>query len=587
VDLLYFVLFISILIFIHEFGHFAFAKLFGVKVMTFSIGFGPKVLKVRGKETEYCVGVLPFGGFVKMLEEGKAEQPILPEEKHRTFEAQPLWKRVVIVLAGPAMNLIFPVALYTSVYLEDKEFLPPTVGTVFAGKPADGKLFPGDVITQIDGEAVHSFPDVQKAFAKHVGAPLRVSVERDGKPVDVTLTPNDEVEVVEPSELELYEHVGRVGISPTFASPVIGIPRTDSPAWRAGLRTFDRITAVNGRKVETFVELVRMLSQNRGDNVVLTYVRPASVVHELFDFAVLETGIASLSPRPRVEGAVVREGDPEGRAKDVFDRVGIESVEMYVAFVPDGSSEHKMGLRPGDRVTHLDGIPQVMWKVDRARGGGHSVEDNTLVGSLLRQPNDVHELVWTRDGARMSGTFQLRKERWDDELGQHYERYVFRTTHWLPRAASRLVPNPHPLAYAVRRGFEETMNAIKFIVVGFVRIAQGKVSLATVSGPITLYDVAGDAGARGTTYFVWAMAVTSVNLGLINLLPIPVLDGGHLLLFFIEWVRRRPVSVRARALSSLFGISVLAVLMLVAFKNDVSRKWSWDTIVVQIKEAVN
>src|SRR5205814_513023 len=118
VDLLYFVLFISILIFIHEFGHFAFAKLFGVKVLTFSIGFGPKVLKVRGKETEYCIGVLPFGGFVKMLEEGKAEQPILPEEKHRTFEAQPLWKRVVIVLAGPAMNLVFPVALYTSVYLE-------------------------------------------------------------------------------------------------------------------------------------------------------------------------------------------------------------------------------------------------------------------------------------------------------------------------------------------------------------------------------------------------------------------------------------------------------------------------------------
>jgi regulator of sigma E protease len=585
VDLLYFVLFISILIFIHEFGHFAFAKLFGVKVLTFSIGFGPKILKVRGKETEYCIGVLPFGGFVKMLEEGKAEDPILPEEKHRTFEAQPLWKRVVIALAGPAMNLIFPVALYTSVYLEDKEFLPATVGAVFPGKPADGKLFPGDVITAIEGESVQSFPEVQKAFAKRAGTPLRVTIDRDGKSADVTVTPTDEVEVVEPSELELYEHVGRVGIAPTFAAPVIGIPRTDSPAWRAGLRTFDRITAVNGRKVETLTELVRILSQNRGDNVVLTYVRPVAVTQALFDFAVLETGIASLSPRPRQEGAVVRDGDPEGRAKDVFDRVGVESVEMYVAFVPEGSSEHKMGLRAGDRITHLDGVLQRMWKVERR--GGHSVDDTSMVGSLLREPNRTHELVWTREGERMSGTFQLRKERWDDELGQHYERYVFRTTHWQPRAPSKLVPNPHPLAYSLRRGFEETMNAIKFIVVGFVRIAQGRVSLASVSGPITLYDIAGDAGARGTTYFVWAMAVTSVNLGLLNLLPIPVLDGGHLLLFFIEWVRQRPVSVRARALSSLFGISVLAVLMLVAFKNDVSRKWNWDTVVLQIKEAVN
>ena len=96
-DLLYFVLFVSILIFIHEFGHFAFAKLFGVKVLTFSIGFGPKVLKVRGKETEYCIGLLPFGGFVKMLEEGKVREAILPEERHRTFESQALWKRVVIV----------------------------------------------------------------------------------------------------------------------------------------------------------------------------------------------------------------------------------------------------------------------------------------------------------------------------------------------------------------------------------------------------------------------------------------------------------------------------------------------------------
>jgi regulator of sigma E protease len=588
VDLLYFILFISILIFIHEFGHFAFAKLFGVKVLTFSIGFGPKVLKVRGKETEYCVGILPFGGFVKMLEEGKAEQPILPEEKYRTFEAQPLWKRVVIVLAGPAMNLVFPIALYTSVYLEDKEFLPPTVGAVFPGKPADGKLFAGDVITAIEGEPVQSFPEVQKAFAKKAGVPMRVTIDRDGKSVDVSMTPSDEIEVVEPSELELYEHVGRVGIAPTFATPVIGIPRTDSPAWRAGLRTFDRITAVNGRKVESFVELQKVLSQNRGDNVVLTYVRPVAVpqgLGSLCDFAVLETGIASLAPRPRQEGAVVREGDPEGRAKDVFDRTGIEGVEMYVAFVPEGSSEHKMGLRAGDRITHLDGVAQRMWKVERR--GGHAVDDTTMVGMLLREPNRVHELVWTRDGERMSGTFQLRKERWDDELGQNYERYVFRTTHWQPRAPGKLVPNPHPVVYAVRRGFEETLNAIKFIVVGFVRIAQGRVSLATVSGPITLYDVAGDAGAKGTTYFVWAMAVTSVNLGLINLLPIPVLDGGHLLLFFIEWVRRRPVSVRARALSSLFGMSVLIVLMLVAFKNDVSRKWHWDAIVVQVREIVN
>ena len=585
-DLAYFVLFVSILIFIHEFGHFAFAKLFGVKVLTFSIGFGPKLLKVRGKETEYCLALFPFGGFVKMLEAGKAEQPILPEERHRTFEAQALWKRIVIVLAGPAMNLVFPVVLYTSVYLDDKEFLPPSVGAVFPGKPADGKLFPGDVITAIDGDAVQSFPDVQKAFAKRAGTPLRVTVERDGKTASVTVTPANETEVVEPSELELFEHVGRVGISPTFAAPVIGVPRTDSPAWRSGLRTFDRITAVNGRKAESFVDLVRMLAQNKGDNVVLTYVRPVSAqsaLGGLGDVAVLEPGIAPLAPKPCEEGAALKDGDPDGRAKDVLDRTGIESAEMYAAFVPEGSSEWQAGLRAGDRITHVDGTPQRMWKVDLR--GGQILDDTTMVGQLLHDPNGVHELVWTRVGIRMSRTFQLRKERWDDELGQHYERYVFRTTHWMPRAPATLVPNPHPLLYAVRRGFEETKSAIKVITVGFFRIAQGRASIATVGGPITLYDIAGDAGARGTTYFVWAMAVTSVNLGLVNLLPIPVLDGGHLVLLLLEWVRRKPIGLRARELSSLLGMSVLVLLMLVAFKNDVSRKWN--DIRAQVHEIVN
>jgi regulator of sigma E protease len=297
--------------------------------------------------------------------------------------------------------------------------------------------------------------------------------------------------------------------------------------------------------------------------------------------AVLETGIASLSPRPRAEGAIAHDNDPDYRIKDMNERAGIESAEMYVAFVPEGSSEWRAGLRAGDRITHLDGVPQLMWKVDRPRG--HALDDTTLVGRLLSEPTKMHELVWTRDGERMSGAFRVRQERWKDEFGQPYERYVFRTTHWMPRAPSKLVPNPHLFSYALKRGAVETKNAIKFIVVGFVRIIQGRVGIGAVSGPITLYEVAGDAGARGARDFVWAMAVTSVNLGIINLLPIPVLDGGHLLIFLLEWLRRKPVSLRARELSSLVGISVLVVLMLVAFKNDVTRKWG-DVIVLQVRD---
>src|SRR5690349_21867547 len=113
-DVVYFVVLVSSLIFVHELGHFLFAKAFGVKVLTFSLGFGPKILKLRGRETEYCISLIPLGGYVKMLEASKTDI-VLPEDRRRTFESLPIYKRTVIALAGPMMNLLFPVLLYFAV----------------------------------------------------------------------------------------------------------------------------------------------------------------------------------------------------------------------------------------------------------------------------------------------------------------------------------------------------------------------------------------------------------------------------------------------------------------------------------------
>lgn len=568
-DLLYFVTFVSVLIFIHEAGHFAFAKIFGVKVLTFSIGFGPKIVKIRGRETEYCIGILPFGGFVKMLEEGKSTEAILPEDRTRTFESQKLWKRIVIVLAGPGMNILFPILLYTSVFYEDRDFLSPVVGQVIPGKPADGKLMPEDRIVSIDGKAVASFPEVQDAIAKRAGKTVRIVVSRDGAETDVDLKPAEEIEELEPLELEMVQKVARIGISPTFSAPVIGVPRTDTPAYRAGLRTFDRVTSVNGRKIDRFVDLVRILTKSRGDTLTITYMRPVRAEPGLFEVAVMDMGVATLTPLPR-EDMGTHVDDWAARERDVVTRTGIEASDMYVAFVPEGSSEWRAGLRAGDRIIALDGEPQRLFV--------------GMKTALLHDAARTHELVWTREGERKSGTFQLRKEEWQDEVGQSYARYVFRTTHWVPKAKDETVPNDNRLFYALRKGFEETLAVVRFIGVGFLRVTQGRVSLATVSGPITLYDVAGQAGAKGTRYFVWAMAITSVNLGLINLLPIPVLDGGHLVFFVLEGIRRKPLSLRTREIASLVGMSVLVLLMTLAFKNDVARKW--DTIKAHAKELV-
>jgi len=177
-DLLYFVILISALIFVHELGHYAWAKIFGVKVITFSLGFGPKILRLRGKETEYCIGLIPLGGFVKMLEESKAE-PVLPEDRKRTFESQALWKRVVIVFAGPIMNLIFPVVLYFSVFVGERNFLPPTIGVVLPGHAADGKLLAGDRILAVDGEEIGTYAELSRAVQKSPGRELNLKVFRN------------------------------------------------------------------------------------------------------------------------------------------------------------------------------------------------------------------------------------------------------------------------------------------------------------------------------------------------------------------------------------------------------------------------
>ena len=144
--------------------------------------------------------------------------------------------------------------------------------------------------------------------------------------------------------------------------------------------------------------------------------------------------------------------------------------------------------------------------------------------------------------------------------------------------------SPHRVRHALARAVEETYEVAQFSVVGVVRIIEGKVSISTLGGPITVYDVVGEESRKGVAYFVWAMALISINLGLLNLLPIPVLDGGHLIFFAFEALLRRPLPLRFREIASLVGMLLLLGLMGVAFKNDLDRRW--DVIGAQVKELV-
>jgi regulator of sigma E protease len=568
-DLLYFIILISSLIFVHELGHFLFAKLFGVKVLTFSLGFGPKLLKLRGRETEYCIGILPLGGYVKMLESSKTDI-VLPEDRHRTFEALPLYKRVVVVLAGPVMNLVFPVILYFSVFISDGPFLPPTVGGVLPGHPAAGLLRPGDRIMSVDGQDVGTFDEVKRLIGRSPGKLIQFKVFRDNKHVDVEVQA-DEVfgaegfdsgpTAMQYRDLGIYQRIGSVGIESSAPAPVIGVPDPGSPAHRAGLRTFDVITHIGGKPIRRFMDLELELDSNHGETVPVTYFRPVSVPDALGGLgstAVYEAGVVALTPN--------------STGVDLLERTGIELAELYVSDLAQDSPLYAAGLRVGDRLLSLDDKPLPAWSSFKER--------------VWRERDQPHQIEWksSRDGRERSGEFRIHREEFVDDHGQAFNLYRFRIQHWIPLAPEEFVEHPRPIQYALQKAVEETVEVTRFILVMLVRTVQGKVSLDSLSGPITVYEVAGEEGRKGTDYFVWVMALISINLGLLNLLPVPVLDGGHLMFFTVEALLRRPIPLRIREVAHLIGLMAIVFLMAVAFKNDVERRW--DVIRGHVRELI-
>jgi regulator of sigma E protease len=484
-------------------------------------------------------------------------------------------KRIIVVLAGPAMSLVFPILLYFSVFVADGPFLPPTVGVVLPGHPADGNLLPGDRIMAINGQDVGTFDEVKRIVAKNPAKPLLFKVFRNNRHVDVEIT---SAEVIEKRELEIFERVGTIGVQPSAPAPVIGVADAASPAFRAGLRTFDVVTQIAGKNVRRYMDLEAELQKNLGETVPVAYLRPVSVPDALAGLATLavyEAGVVALTPNPT--GA------------DLVSRTGIELADLYAAVVPEDSYLYKAGLRVGDKLLSLDEKVMPAW--------------STFVDQLQFEPDRPHrfEFFASREGRVRSGTFQVRRENFTDEHGQTFAKYFLpcgswanraplqvgmcsasSVQQWLPLAIEERVEHPAPVRYALQKAVEETLDVTRFILVGLYRLAQGRMSLDSLSGPITIYEMAGEEGRKGPDYFIWVMALISINLGLLNLLPIPVLDGGHLMFFAVEALLRRPLPLRLREVAHLVGMAIVIGLMAIAFKNDVEKRW--DVIVGQVSE---
>lgn len=539
VSVLYFLLMIGVLVTVHELGHFLAAKAVGVKVLSFSLGFGPALLRFTGRETEYRVGAIPLGGYVKLLGEDPRER-VAEEDRDRSFAQKSLPARLAVVLAGPAANLLCPLLIYFAVFLSRTEVPAAVIGDVLAGGPAAAAgVRPGDRVLEINGSRVSTWEDLESAVDAGAGSMLRFTLERDGKRSYSYITPRDHVLRNRRGE---HSRQGLVGVVQAPFAPVIGVLDAGSPAARAGLRTGDILIAVDGRPTPSYAALERELDR-AGPRMQIAYLRPKDS----------GLGFARLS----LAGGGIADVLVERRRP-----LGIARGELFVAGVEPGSPADRAGLLPGDLLDSLDGEPADNWLL--------------FEQALLATPEAAHRVVWKRGRPRggvelheAAVTQEKRKVR--DEYGGEHEEIVFGVDSCLRPGAPRMVPIDDRVAWAASHAVTRTTETIGLMARGLLALAGGRLPGESVGGPIMVFHMASVSGAQGVEPFLLMVALISINLGLINLLPIPVLDGGQLVVFAVEAVRRRRLSARAREGVVLAGLVVIVSLTILALRNDIVR----------------
>ena len=271
-NLLAFVIVLGFLIFAHESGHFMFAKLFRVRVLVFSFGFGKRLFGFRKGDTDYRVSLIPLGGYVRMA--GDSPEENVPGNADE-FLSKPKWQRFLILVAGPAMNVFIAIAFMAGLAMVGTEQLvtKPILGEVLPGKPVDkAGLKTGDRIVRMNGEAIDDFDDIRMIVSMNAGTPLRVVYQRDGVVRETTFTPERENGEFGP--------VGRAGVFPMI-EPVVGRVEPDSPAEKAGVRAGDRIVQVNGKPVTEMTDYAVVARAAKNAPITLELQRGTALVRAI------------------------------------------------------------------------------------------------------------------------------------------------------------------------------------------------------------------------------------------------------------------------------------------------------------------
>ena len=333
--------------------------------------------------------------------------------------------------------------------------------------------------------------------------------------------------------------------APTNRPAVVGVP-PGSPAEQAGLKTFDRILSINGVAIPDEAALNEQLAKMEG-TLELTLQRLEPVAAGVVAGHVPSVRTVKLQKQPGAEG---------------FAALGAQPADMYVGIVFPGSPAEKAGLRVGDQLVSLNGEPLDSFNVLATR-----------LSTLKEQP---FKLGWrSADGQVRTETIAQASRTSKDDMGQESSRLELGVRPWLPSAADVLPTDKVTVTLGVGEALREAATVVPKIVGQMVKVIgglfTGQVSHKTLGGPVMMYQLASKSAEQGLDSFLHLMAIISINLGVMNLLPIPILDGFHLLAAFWEGIRRRPIPVRVREVANVVGLVLLMALMGMALINDITR----------------
>ena len=448
-NLIWFIVAISILVAIHEYGHYIVGRWTGMKVLRFSIGFGKPIwTRVSGKDkTEYCISAIPLGGYVKFLD-GR-DGPVDAADEGRAFNQRPIASRIAVLLAGPLFNFMFAIVAYWALFINGVPTLTPAVGDVDSGSYAEraGLEF-GDKIIAVGDVDVVDWESALVAMLDQMVASGRIPLQlqrSDGQQRStLIIVGEDATRLTEPGLL--FDGLGfrplqLRAVIDNFPA-VIGGLIDDGAAKQAGLEVGDRIVLIDGESIENHGDLTEVVSARANETVMLSFVR----------------------------GGATR------------------SLELTIGI--DNSGEVSRGL----------------------------------LG--VQSSGDISEY------------YSLRK---------------------------------YGPIESVSAAMQRTWASSIFTVRMLGRMITGDISIKNISGPINIAQFAGASAERGLSDFLGFLAVISISLGVLNLLPVPVLDGGQIVYQSIEAVKGSPLSERSQLLGQQIGIFALILLMSFAFYNDISR----------------